>query len=44
MIYDASSFVALRDFGDKYHYIKDQFFWIVLGLIALGLFSFFDYR
>lgn len=44
MIYDASSFVALRDFGDKYHYIKDQFFWIVLGFISLGLFSFFDYR
>jgi hypothetical protein len=44
MIYDASSFVALRDFGDKYHYIKDQFFWIVLGLLALGIFSFFDYR
>lgn len=44
MIYDASSFVAFRDFGDKYHYIKDQFFWIILGLISLGIFSFFDYH
>ncbi|MCL6096490.1 MAG: putative lipid II flippase FtsW [Patescibacteria group bacterium] len=44
MIYDASSFVAFRDFGDKYHYIKDQFFWIILGLVSLGAFSFFDYR
>lgn len=44
MIYDASSFVAFRDFADKYHYIKDQFFWIILGVVSLGLFSFFDYH
>ena len=44
MIYDASSFVAFRDFGDKYHYIKDQFFWIILGFGSLGLFSLFDYH
>lgn len=44
MLYDASSFVAFRDFADKYHYIKDQFFWIILGFLSLGLFSFFDYH
>lgn len=44
MIYDASNFVAFRDFGDKYHYIKDQFVWIILGFTALTFFSFFDYR
>lgn len=44
MIYDASSFIAFRDFGDKYHYVKDQCIWIVLGLISLGFFSLFDYR
>lgn len=44
MIYDASSFIAFRDFGDKYHYVKDQCVWIVLGLILLGFFSFFDYH
>ncbi len=44
MIYDASSFVAFRDFGDNYHYVKDQFLWIILGLISLGMFSFFDYH
>ena len=44
MIYDASSFVAFRDFGDKYHYIKDQFIWIILGFAALTFFSFFDYH
>ncbi len=44
MIYDASSFVAFRDFSDKYHYIKDQFFWVILGFAALAFFSFFDYH
>lgn len=44
MIYDASSFVAFRDFGDKYHYLKDQFIWIVLGFGALTFFSFFNYH
>lgn len=44
MIYDVSSFVAFRDFGDKYHYIKDQFVWIMLGFGALTLFSYFDYH
>ena len=44
MIYDASSFVAFRDFSDKYHYIRDQFFWVLLGFIALTFFSYFDYH
>lgn len=44
MIYDASSYVAFRDFGDKYHYIKDQFIWMILGFTLLSFFSFFDYR
>ena len=44
MIYDASSFVAFRDFGDKYHYIKDQLVWLMLGFSALTFFSFFDYH
>lgn len=44
MIYDASSFVAFRDFGDKYHYIKDQFVWVMLGFAALTFFSLFDYH
>lgn len=44
MIYDASSYVAFRDFSDKYHYIKDQVVWVILGFIGLAFFSFFDYR
>lgn len=44
MIFDASSFVAHRDFADKYHYVRDQFFWVILGFIALTFFSYFDYH
>lgn len=44
MIYDASSYVAFRDFGDKYSYFKDQTMWAILGFGALGLVSFFDYH
>ncbi len=44
MIYDASSYVAFRDFGDKYTYFKDQTFWAILGFMALGVVSFFDYH
>ncbi len=44
MIYDASSVIAFRDFSDKYHYIKDQLLWVLLGTVALTFFSFFDYK
>lgn len=44
MIYDASSYVSFKDFGDKYHYIKDQLAWVVLGFSGLTFFSFLDYR
>ncbi len=44
MIFDASSFVAFRDFDDKYHYVKDQSVWVLLGMGALTFFSFFNYR
>lgn len=44
MIYNASSVIAFRDFGDKYHYFKDQLVWIGLGYLALVIFSFIDYH
>lgn len=44
MIYDASSFVAFRDFGDKYHYIKEQALWTLLGFSLLYFFSRFNYK
>lgn len=44
MIYDASSFVAYKDFFDKYHYLKEQFFWIILGFGCLVFFSLINYK
>lgn len=44
MIYNASSFIAFRDFSDKYHYVKDQLLWLILGFIGLVFFSLFDYK
>lgn len=44
MIYDASSFIAFRDFGNKYHYFREQLSWLVLGSIGLLFFSFFPYQ
>ncbi len=44
MIYDASSYIAFRDFSDKYHYSKEQLKWIIVGIAGLSFFSFFDYR
>lgn len=44
IIYDVSSFVAFRDFSDKYHYIRDQLVWVAIGFIMLSFFSVFDYH
>lgn len=44
MIYDASSYISFRDFGDKYHYIREQAVWLFLGFIGMGFFTVFDYK
>src|SRR3989344_6855669 len=44
MIYDASSFVAFRDFSDKYHYVKEQSFWMIIGFLSLVFFSNLNYH
>lgn len=44
MIYDASSFIAFRDFGNKYHYFREQLVWLGLGMMCLTFFSFFPYQ
>ncbi len=44
MIYDGSSVIAFRDFGDKYYYIKAQSINAFFGLLALGFFTLFDYK
>jgi cell division protein FtsW len=44
MVYDASSVLAFNVFGDKYHFIKDQLIWVVLGFIGLFVFFSIDYH
>lgn len=44
MIYDASSFISFRDFGNKYHYFREQLSWLALGMLGLTFFSFFSYQ
>src|SRR5882724_12022422 len=44
MVYDASSVIAFSVFGDKYHYIKDQMVWVLLGFITLFIFYAIDYH
>ncbi len=44
IIFDASSFIAFRDFADKYYYIKEQSIWFAIGITALLFFSYFDYH
>lgn len=44
MVYDASSAIATREFNDKYHFIKDQVKWLIIGVGTGILASFFDYR
>lgn len=44
MIYEASSFIAFRDFNDKYYYIKEQFLWTILGFVCLLFFYVFNYH
>lgn len=44
MVYNASSYIAYREFNDKYHFIKDQLLWAILGFIGLFAFSSFHYQ
>lgn len=44
MIYEASSVVAIRDFGDKFYFARDQFKWMVLGIGVMLFLANFDYR
>lgn len=44
MIYDASSYVAFKDFADKYYYIKEQIFWTIIGVAGMMFFYLFNYK
>lgn len=44
MIYNASVVEAMRDFGNKYYYLKNQTVWLVIGIVGFAFFSLFNYR
>lgn len=44
MVYDSSQVEAFADFGDKYHFAKQQVMWVILGFSSMTFFSFFDYH
>jgi len=43
-IFDTSSVSALRNFGDSFHYVKNQSLWLFLGFLLFLFFSFIDYK
>lgn len=43
-VLNASSVAAFRDFGDQYHFVKDQGTYIIIGLGLMYVVSMIDYR
>lgn len=44
MVYDASVVIAIRDFDDQYHFVREQLRWLIMGVGLSILFSFIDYH
>ncbi len=44
MVYDASVAIAIRDFSDKYHFVRDQLRWILVGAVVFVGMSRIDYH
>lgn len=44
MVYDSSVISALRNFKDGYYYIRQQSIWVILGLLSMFFFTYFDYK
>lgn len=44
MIFDASSYIAFRDFQDKFFYIREQSIWSGIGVLIMIFFSYFNYK
>ena len=43
-IFNSSVVAAFRDFGDQYHYVRDQSAYLILGVIVMFALAFFDYH
>lgn len=44
MVYDASVVAATRDFGDKFHFVKDHLTWVAIGLVGMVVASAIPYH
>lgn len=44
MIFNFSAVTALSDFNDKYHYVKEQSQWLVVGIVSMVFFSLYSYK
>ena len=44
MVYNASVAIAIRDFSDRYYFVREQLRWLGIGLVALSLFAWVDYH
>lgn len=44
MVYDSSVAIAIRDFADQYHFVKEQFRWLIIGWFVCGFCALFDYH
>lgn len=44
MVYNSSVAIAIRDFSDQYHFVKEQSRWLILGMVALVVSSRVDYH
>lgn len=42
--YNASVIIAIRDFGDQYHFVKDQAVFLGMGFMLMWIFSRIDYH
>ncbi len=44
MVFSASGVASIKDYSDKFHFLKLQLLWTLLGLGSMVFFTFFDYR
>lgn len=44
ILYESSSYTAILNIGDRYHFIKNQLMWVGIGIVGASVLSFFDYR
>ena len=44
MIFNVSGLSALNDFGDKFHYLKEQSQWLAVGTLVLIFSMYLDYK